>query len=110
MRTDTKEVIIEAVVRAIENTNIDTEYDYDGMHHFTKHLCHDYVRANCFGMNYGDLGLFGRLHQFGNDAIKDMIEYILTDINFHYECSLLADGDYSTFWKCVRESKLAQED
>ena len=77
------------------------------MHHFTKHICHDYVRANHYGMNYGDLQLFGRLHQFGNEAIKDMIEYILEDINFHYECELLIKEDYSTFWKCVKEMKLS---
>ena len=90
--------------------NMDTTTDnYDGMHHFTRHICHDYVRANRYGMNYGDLQLFGRLHQFGNEAIKDMIEYILTDINFHYECGLLMDGDYSKFWKYVRELKMEVE-
>lgn len=50
-----------------------------------------------YGLSDRELIDLGRLHEMGLHRKK--IEDLLTDINFHYECGLLKEGNYSEFWK-----------
>lgn len=57
-------------------------------------------RKNGYGISYAELKRLGSAHriarQAGNVRVMEKIEYRLTDINFHHECSLLHNGEYDT--------------
>lgn len=42
-------------------------------------------------------------HEKGEDYLKALIEYRLTDINFHAECALLASGRYAEARALLKE-------
>lgn len=60
-------------------------------------------RKNHYGMSYDELRRLCARHKraraAGDIRTMEKIEYRLTDINFHHECSLLHAGEYDTFNK-----------
>ena len=61
---------------------------------------HTYNAKNKYGLNLSQLKYWAKRHKQAKEknAIKTVqwIEDMLTDINFHYECSLFAKGEYET--------------
>ena len=55
-------------------------------------------RKNAWGMSYRELKNACDAHQYarnhGDIRRMEMIEYRLTDINFHHECGMLHRGEY----------------
>ena len=56
---------------------------------------------NGYGLNASRLRRLGYEHKkarkAGDTHAMELIEYRLTDINFHHECSLLYYGEYAKF-------------
>lgn len=56
---------------------------------------------NGYGLNASQLRRLGYEHKkarrAGDVHTMELIEYRLTDINFHHECSLLHYGEYAKF-------------
>jgi hypothetical protein len=63
-------------------------------------------RKNGYGISKKQLAAYGGIHRKAraeNDARKmEYVEYLLTDINFHSECSMLSRGDYDEFFKSLK--------
>ena len=57
--------------------------------------------ANGWGISIRELKALGSKHRKAREAnnwrTMERIEYRLEDINFHRECSMLAEGDYDGF-------------
>ena len=59
-------------------------------------------KKNGYALTNRQLLAYGRLHRKArmddNWRMMAYIEYLLTDINFHHECSLLSRGEYDQFF------------
>ncbi len=51
-------------------------------------------RKNEYSLLYSELLELAEKHQTANEYTRALIEYRLTDINFHYEVELLKFGEY----------------
>lgn len=59
-------------------------------------------RKNGWGFSLDQLMRLIYTHEHGDAHRKAYIEYRLTDANFHYECGLLAQGEYEKCRKSVK--------
>ena len=63
-------------------------------------------RINGYGISKKQLAAYGGIHRKArayNDIRKmEYVEYLLTDINFHYECGLLSSGNYEQFFNLLK--------
>ena len=61
---------------------------------------------NGYGISRKQLAAYGGMHRKAraeNDPRKmEYIEYLLTDINFHSECSMLSRGNYDEFFESLK--------
>ena len=61
---------------------------------------------NGYGISKKQLAAYGGIHRKAraeNDLRKmEYVEYLLTDINFHSECSMLSRGDYHEFFESLK--------
>lgn len=64
---------------------------------------HKYNKKNGYGLSDSQLKMWVVRHQNGTPEQKGWIEKMLTDINFHHECSLLALGKYENLLKEIEE-------
>ena len=63
-------------------------------------------RKNGYGISKKQLAAYGGIHRKAraeNDIRKmEYVEYLLTDINFHSECSMLIRGNYDEFFASLK--------
>lgn len=63
-------------------------------------------RKNGYGISKKQLAAYGGIHRKAraeNDLRKmEYVEYLLTDINFHSECSMLSRGEYQEFFEALK--------
>ena len=61
---------------------------------------------NGYGISKKQLAAYGGIHRKArqsNDQRKmEYVEYLLTDINFHSECSMLCRGEYDEFFESLK--------
>lgn len=61
---------------------------------------------NGYGISKKQLSAYGGIHRkarLENDLRKmEYVEYLLTDINFHSECSMLSRGNYDEFFQSLK--------
>ena len=61
---------------------------------------------NGYGISKKQLAAYGGIHRkarMENDLRKmEYVEYLLTDINFHSECSMLSRGEYDAFFASLK--------
>lgn len=71
-----------------------------------KHVIHRRNSKHGYGISKKQLSAYGGIHRKAraeNDQRKmEYIEYLLTDINFHSECSMLSHGDYDEFFQSLK--------
>lgn len=60
-------------------------------------------RKNGYGLTAKQMARLIDEHEKGEDYLKALIEYRLTDINFHTECVLLAMGKYAEARALLKE-------
>jgi len=60
-----------------------------------KDKCKEINAKNGYGLNDTQLKNLIKKHKNGSEYDKALIEYRLTDINFHHEVSLLYLGEYN---------------
>lgn len=60
-------------------------------------------RNNGYGLTAKQMARLIDEHEKGEDYLKTLIEYRLTDINFHTECALLASGRYAEARALLKE-------
>ena len=53
-------------------------------------------KAHGYGLSYKELKSLISKHKNGTDADREFVEELLTDINFHQECSALCRRDYES--------------
>lgn len=74
----------------------ESEYRKNLVSHIS-HTNYDNLKNICFGINYAlsnyDLIRLAEGYKNGSDKLKEKIEYVLTDCNFHSECALLEKGE-----------------
>ena len=62
---------------------------------------------NGYGISKKQLSAYGGIHRKAraeNDLRKmEYVEYLLTDINFHSECSMLSRGNYDEFFESLKK-------
>lgn len=60
-------------------------------------------KKNHYGISVNQLRYYGgkyrKAKEKGDFRTTEYIEYLLTDINFHHECSLLSSGKYEQFFE-----------
>lgn len=56
-------------------------------------IIHRYNHSHDYGMSKSEFMLFALLHIEGNEAVKTIIEDILTDINLHSEVAMFKRGE-----------------
>ena len=71
-----------------------------------KHAIHRKISKHGYGISKKQLAAYGGIHRKArilNDTRKmEYVEYLLTDINFHSECSMLSHGDYDEFFQSLK--------
>lgn len=71
-----------------------------------KHIIRKRNAKYGYGISKKQLAAYGGIHRKAraeNDQRKmEYVEYLLTDINFHSECSMLSYGDYHEFFKSLK--------
>ena len=71
-----------------------------------KQAIHRRNSKNGYGISKKQLASYGGIHRkarLSGDARKmEYVEYLLTDINFHYECGLLSSGNYEQFFNSLK--------
>ena len=71
-----------------------------------KQTIHRINAKNRYSIYKKQLAAYGWIHRQArtkNDTRKmEYVEYLLTDINFHSECSMLSHGDYDEFFKSLK--------
>ena len=71
-----------------------------------KQAIHRRNSKNGYGISKKQLASYGGIHRKArteNDLRKmEYVEYLLTDINFHSECSMLSHGDYDEFFELLK--------
>lgn len=85
----------------------ESEYRKNLISHIS-HTNYDNLKNICFGINYAlsnyDLIRLAEGYKNGSDKLKEKIEYVLTDCNFHSECALLEKGEADEIIRhCKRE-------
>lgn len=89
----------------------ESEYRKNLISHIS-HTRYENLKEICSGLNYAfstyDLIRLAEGYKNGNNSLKEKIEYILTDCNFHSECSLLEEGKADEFIKNCK--RLIEED
>ena len=62
-----------------------------------------WIKTHGYGLNYKGLkGLISK-HKNGTDVDREFVEKLLTEINYHTECSLLKRGHHDFLRKYVDE-------
>ena len=71
-----------------------------------KQAIHRKNSKNGYGISKKQLAAYGGIHRKArayNDVRKmEYVEYLLTDINFHSECSMLSRGNYDEFFESLK--------
>ena len=71
-----------------------------------KQTIHRRNSKNGYGISKKQLAAYGGIHRKAraeNDMRKmEYVEYLLTDINFHSECSMLSRGEYNEFFASLK--------
>ena len=71
-----------------------------------KQTIHRRNSKNGYGISKKQLSAYGGIHRKAraeNDLRKmEYVEYLLTDINFHSECSMLSRGEYDAFFASLK--------
>ena len=62
-----------------------------------------WIKTHGYGLSYKELKSLIRKHKNGTEADKEFVEALLTDINFHAECSALCRGYYETAYQLAEE-------
>lgn len=62
-----------------------------------------WIKTHGYGLSYKELKSLIRKHKNGTEADKEFVEALLTDINYHTECSLLKKGHHDFLKKYVDE-------
>lgn len=73
------------------------------MERFEKTDFHEYNKKNGYGLSDSQLKTWVERHRNGTLEQKRWIEKMLSDINFHHECSLLVWGEYEDLLKEIEE-------
>lgn len=72
---------------------------------FEKKDFHGYNQKSGYGLTKAQQKMWTLRHKNGTPEQKLWIENMLTDINFHHECSLLAWGKYDQLLKEIKEKE-----